>query len=79
MFYFNHIKKLILRVLVDLVLSTILYFKFVNKKIKVPFYLLFLLFFGLRIFFVLHNIQHAEGDSCHYLFGLMAFFYSFIC
>jgi len=32
MFYFNHIKELVLRVIVDLVLSNVLYLKFVNKK-----------------------------------------------
>ena len=33
MFYFNNLKKLILRVIVNLVLSKALYLKFVNKKI----------------------------------------------
>ena len=32
MFYFNHLHELILRVTTDLVLSKVLYLKFVNKK-----------------------------------------------
>jgi len=32
MFYFNHLEELILRVRVNLVLSKVLYLKFVNKK-----------------------------------------------
>jgi len=32
MFYFNHLKELILRVTMDLVLSKVLYLRFVNKK-----------------------------------------------
>jgi len=32
MFYFNHLKELVLKVKVDLVLSKILYLKFVDKK-----------------------------------------------
>jgi len=32
MFYFNHLKKLILKIRVNLVLSKILHFKFVHKK-----------------------------------------------
>jgi len=32
MFYFNHLKKLILKIRLDLVLSKILHLKFVNKK-----------------------------------------------
>jgi len=32
MFYFNHLKDLILRMIVNLVLSKVLYLKFVNKK-----------------------------------------------
>ena len=33
MFYFNYLKELILRMIMDLVLSKILYLKFINKKI----------------------------------------------
>jgi len=33
MFYFNHLKKLVLRVILNLMLSKVLYLKFVNKKI----------------------------------------------
>ena len=33
MFYFNYLKELVLKVTVDLVLSKVLYLKFVNKKI----------------------------------------------
>jgi len=35
MFYFNHLNKLILRVTLDLVLSKILYLKFVNKMLYI--------------------------------------------
>jgi len=31
-FYFNHLKELVLRVTLDLVLNKVLYLKFVNKK-----------------------------------------------
>jgi len=34
MFYFNNLNELILRVTMNLVLSKILYLKFVNKKIQ---------------------------------------------
>jgi len=33
MFYFNHLKELVLRVTVDLVLSKVVYLKFIIKKI----------------------------------------------
>ena len=33
MFYFNHIKELVLRVTLNLVLSKVLYLNFVNKKV----------------------------------------------
>jgi len=33
MFYFNHLKKLILKIKVDLVLSKVVHLKFVNNKI----------------------------------------------
>jgi len=33
MFYFNHLKELVLRVTVDLTLSKVLYLKFINEKI----------------------------------------------
>jgi len=33
MFYFNHLKELVLRVTMDLVSSKVLYLKFINKKI----------------------------------------------
>jgi len=32
MFYFNHLKELVLRVTLDLVVSKVLCLKFVNKK-----------------------------------------------
>jgi len=35
MFYFNHLKELVLRVTFDLVLSKFLYLKCVNKKTNI--------------------------------------------